>query len=49
MKDRWRRIEAWLDVHSPEARRDLCPPAALEAIEAVEKALEVSLPDDYRE
>ncbi|MCA2215712.1 SMI1/KNR4 family protein [Jidongwangia harbinensis] len=42
----WRRIETWLARHAPASRADLRPPAATEAIEALQRQMAVAFPPD---
>ena len=44
----WARIEASLGLVLPASLRQLKPPAEVEAIDAVESALAVALPPDFR-
>ncbi|GAB2611392.1 hypothetical protein GCM10027168_50300 [Streptomyces capparidis] len=44
----WRRIEAWLERWAPRSHRRLPPPAAEDAVLAVERDLDLVLPADLR-
>jgi cell wall assembly regulator SMI1 len=42
----WRRIETWLTRHAPVSRHALRPPAAAEAIDALQRQMAVTFPPD---
>ncbi len=45
---RWRTIEAWLEENHPRVLDQFNPPAPPEAVVAAERAMNVTLPEDYK-
>ncbi|MBA0166831.1 MULTISPECIES: SMI1/KNR4 family protein [Pectobacterium] len=48
MYEHWTVFETWLEAHWPEGRNGLNPPATEQEIGALEHALGISLPEDYK-
>ncbi len=49
MKTIWNRIETWLEKNLPKMREGLMPGASQEQIQELEKLVDVTLPEDFRE
>lgn len=49
VSDAWSRIEAWLEEHLPVSKKGLQRPAKVREIKAVEEAIGLRLPEDFKE